>query len=98
MRNCGRISVLVTALQRPPALRLNRSQSVPNTSIRTVYFASSLSHETADALNAESGRIYSQVLVEQYRIYRKKGIWLSPKAQERYNDYLNCETPKLLHA
>lgn len=66
--------------------------------IRTVYFASHLSRETADALNAESGRIYSQVLIEQYRIYRKKGIWLSPGAQERYNDYLNRETPRLLHA
>lgn len=66
--------------------------------IRTVYFASRLPRATADALNAESGRIYSQVLVEQYRIYRKKGIWLSPKAQERYNDCLNREQSRLLHA
>ncbi len=66
--------------------------------IRAVYFRCHLPKAVADALNAESGRIYSQVLVEQYRIYRKKGVWLSPKAQERYNDYLNRETPKLLHA
>lgn len=66
--------------------------------IRTTYFQCSLPRATADALNAESGRIYSQVLVEQYRIYRKKSIWLSPKAQERYNDYLNHQRQKLLHA
>jgi putative transposase len=52
----------------------------------------------ADTLNAESGRIYSQVLIEQYRIYRKKGIWLASGAQERYNDYLNRGMPRLLHA
>jgi putative transposase len=52
----------------------------------------------ADALNRESGRIYTQVMVEQYRIYRKKGIWLSAKAQERYHDSLHAEQPRLLHA
>lgn len=55
-------------------------------------------HAVADALNAESGRIYSQVMVEQYRIYRKQGIWLSPKAQERLNDFYNANTQPLLHA
>jgi len=68
------------------------------TTARTVYFRCNLPKAFADALNAESGRIYTQVLVDHYRIYRKQGIWLSPKAQERYNDYLNRATPKLLHA
>jgi putative transposase len=67
-------------------------------SIRTIYFASKLPREVMDALNRESGRIYTQIKVEQYRIYRKKGIWLSPNAQERYNDYLNADAPRLLHA
>ncbi len=66
--------------------------------MRTVYFACHLPRADADALNAESGRIYSQVLVEQYRIYRKQGVWLSASAQERYNDYLNAGRPRLLHA
>lgn len=66
--------------------------------VRTVYFHCQLPKTVADRFNRESGRIYTQVLVEQYRIYRKKGIWLSPKAQERYNDYLNRARPKLLHA
>jgi putative transposase len=66
--------------------------------IRTLNFVCHLPQKTADALNAESGRIYSQVLVEQYRIYRRKSVWLSAGMQERYNDYLNRETPRLLQA
>ena len=49
-------------------------------------------------MNAESGRLYTSVMVEQYRIYRKKGVWLSPGAQERYSDFLNADAPRLLHA
>jgi putative transposase len=66
--------------------------------IRTAYFRCRLPRDEADALNAESGRIYSQVLVEHYRIYRKKGVWLSAQAQERYNDFLNREHAPLLHS
>jgi putative transposase len=69
-----------------------------NATLRTIYFASDLPRCVADALNHESGRIYTGVLVEQYRIYRKKGLWLSGGAQERYNDFLNADTPRLLHA
>jgi putative transposase len=49
----------------------------------------------ADGLNAESGRIYSQTLVWHYRIYRRKGHWLSKGAAERLGDSLS-ET--FLHA
>ncbi len=66
--------------------------------IRTVYFGCHLPRHTADALNAESGRIYTQVMVEQYRIYRKRGIWLSPQAQESLNDGYNAEQSALLHS
>jgi hypothetical protein len=69
-----------------------------HSTIRTVYFASHLPRAIADALNAESGRIYTQVMVEQYRIYRKTGTWLSPKVQERLNDFYNVSQPPLLHA
>ncbi len=49
----------------------------------------------ADALNRESGRVYTETLVWHYRIYRRKGIWLSPGAAERLGDYLS---PTTLHA
>jgi putative transposase len=66
--------------------------------IRTVYFRCDLPKSTADALNVESGRIYSQVLVEQYRLYRKRGQWLSGGAAEKLNDFYNREQPSFLHA
>ncbi len=75
-----------------------KEQSVSNLAVRTAYFASRLPRAIADKLNQESGRIYTQVMVEHYRIFRKKGIWLSAGAQERYNDFLNADRPKLLHA
>src|SRR5258708_15338634 len=50
--------------------------------LRTVQFACSLSKSEADALNAESGRIYTAMLVRHYRVYRKQGVWLAPAAGE----------------
>lgn len=64
--------------------------------IRTLQLACSLPKAEADALNRESGAIYSRTLVWQYRIYRRKGIWLSPSAQSRLEDRLGGST--LLHA
>jgi putative transposase len=66
--------------------------------IRTIYFRCNLPRTTADRLNLESGRIYTQVLVDHYRIYRKQGVWLSSKAQERLNDGYNAQRQPLLHA
>jgi putative transposase len=63
--------------------------------IRTHTFPCSLPRSEADALNRESGRIYSETLIWQYRIYRRKGIWLSPGASERLGDSLSSTT---LHA
>jgi hypothetical protein len=45
--------------------------------IRTVSFACNLPTKTADALNQESGRIYTEVMIEHYRIYRNHIIWLN---------------------
>jgi putative transposase len=56
--------------------------------IRTHVFACTLPKETADALNQESGRIYSGVLVEHYRILRHSNHWLSPGAGEKLSDLL----------
>jgi putative transposase len=54
--------------------------------LRTVQFPCSLPKAEADALNAESGRIYTDTLTQHYRRYRKQGIWLSPKSGERLED------------
>jgi hypothetical protein len=42
--------------------------------LRTVQVACTLPKVEADALNAESGRIYSDMLVQHYR---KQHVWLS---------------------
>jgi hypothetical protein len=63
--------------------------------IRSHTFRCVLPRADADALNRESGRVYTQTLIWQYRIYRRKGIWLSPGASERLGDFLSSTT---LHA
>src|SRR5512142_3304479 len=64
--------------------------------ITTRVFICSLPKETADALNRESGRIYTATLVEHYRVYRHTGNWLSPKADEKLSDFITGAT--ILHA
>lgn len=49
-----------------------------------------------DSLNRESGRIYTLTAVTHWRIYCKKGIWLSPRGAECLNDSLHGGT--ILHA
>jgi putative transposase len=56
----------------------------------------SLAKADADALNRESGRVYTNVLVWHYRIYRRTGHWLSEYAAKRLEDYLGEATT--LHA
>jgi alpha-1,2-mannosyltransferase len=64
--------------------------------LRTVQFAGTLPKPEADALNAESGRVYTDMLVRHYRLYRKQGIWLAPKSGERLEDAAG--EPTTLHA
>jgi putative transposase len=64
--------------------------------LRTAQFACTLPKPEADALNAESGRIYTDMLVRHYRLYRKQGVWLAPKNGERVEDALGG--PTTLHA
>ena len=63
--------------------------------IRTHTLACHLPRSEADALNRESGRVYTDVLVWHYRVYRRTGHWLSQGAAEKLNDSL---TPTTLHA
>jgi len=64
--------------------------------IRTVTIACSLPKAEADALNLESGAVYTRVLVEHYRVYRRTGHWLSVGAGCRIEDHLGG--PTILHA
>jgi putative transposase len=63
--------------------------------IRTHSLPCTLPKAAADTLNRESGRVYTETLVWHYRIYRRKGLWLSPGAAEKLGDFLSETT---LHA
>ena len=64
--------------------------------LRTVQVACTLPKALADALNAESGRIYTDMLVSHYRLYRKRDVWLSHENGERWEDLHGG--PTTLHA
>src|SRR5260221_11328107 len=64
--------------------------------LRTVQFACTLPKSDADALNAESARVYTEMLVRHYRVARKQEVWLAPPAGERLEDALGG--PTTLHA
>jgi len=64
--------------------------------IRTHIFRCSLPKQEADDLNRESGRLYTNTLVLHYRIYRKRGHWLSMYGGKRVEDAVGG--PTTLHA
>ncbi len=64
--------------------------------LRTAQVACALPKVEADALNAESGRIYTDMLVQHFRRYRKQRVWLSQKCGERLEDASGG--PTTLHA
>src|SRR5215475_1232012 len=64
--------------------------------LRTVQCPCSLPKREADTLNAESGRIYSDMLTLHYRLYRKQGVWLTRQNGERWEDLHGG--PTTLHA
>lgn len=68
--------------------------------IRTRILPCQMPHKLADALNQESGRLYTRALVEHYRIYRQTGHWLSPHSLEKLVDFYDMQEgrAKLLHA
>ena len=63
--------------------------------IRTHIIPCKLPRARADALNRESGRVYTGVLVAHWRIVRKKGHWLSEKSATRWSD---TRTTAVMHA
>jgi len=64
--------------------------------IRTHTLPCALPRPVADALNLESGRLYTQVLVTHWRVVRKHGQWLRPGTAEKLHDSFN--PTKRLHA
>ncbi len=66
--------------------------------MRTYRIRCKLEPAVANALNLESGRIYTRVLVEHWWIMRQTKHWLSPFGDERYNDFLDVDRPRLLHS
>jgi putative transposase len=63
--------------------------------IRTSIIRCHLKREKADALNRASGQIYTGLLVQHWRVVRKKSIWLSEKSGTRLSD---LRTTATLHA
>lgn len=63
--------------------------------ILTEVFRATQPKSILDECNMESGRIYTRTMVEHWRIYRNKGVWLSSGMDEKYNDFLY---PTSLHA
>ena len=66
--------------------------------IRTYILTCDLPRASADSLNRESGRIYTRVMVEHYRIYRKHGQWLCSGQAEKLDDTYHVEEKRILHA
>jgi hypothetical protein len=66
--------------------------------IRTHILPCALPRAEADALNRESGRIYTQVLVTHWRIVRKHRAWLGCYTAKKLNDWFRTDESPLLHA
>lgn len=54
--------------------------------LRVQYFRAHIDRALADALNAESGRVYTDALVRHWRVYRRHGHWLSRTAASKMQD------------
>lgn len=63
--------------------------------IRTIIFPCHLEKDRCDALNRESGRIYTQTMVTHYRTFRHIGHWLSQYGAMRFGDSMS---DTVLHA
>jgi len=64
--------------------------------IRTVSITCKLPNKVADSLNRESGRIYTEVMIEHYRVYRKHNLWLNNPKMQKYHDRISQSS--FLHA
>ena len=54
--------------------------------VRVHCFRARVARALADALNAESGRVYTDALVRHWRVYRRHRHWLSRKAASKLQD------------
>jgi putative transposase len=54
--------------------------------VRVHYFRAHIARALADALNTESGQVYTDALVRHWRIYRRHGHWLSRRAASKLQD------------
>lgn len=66
--------------------------------IRTHILSANINHEVADYLNLSSGKIYTDLLVNHWRVMRKKKIWLSRNADLRISNTLIKDNTVKLHA
>jgi putative transposase len=57
--------------------------------IRTKIFRARQPKSLLDELNRESGKVYTEVMVEHWRVYRKHGVWMRPFTEMKYNDRLH---------
>ena len=64
--------------------------------IRTHILKAQHERRQLDALNQESGRLYTLTMVWHWRIYRRQGKWIAPRQAERLGDSLHGGTT--LHA
>jgi putative transposase len=64
--------------------------------IRTRVFRATQPKSELDALNLESGRLYTLTMAWHWRIYRRHGKWIAQRQAERLNDSLHGGT--ILHA
>jgi len=65
--------------------------------LRVIYFRAQINPSLADALNQESGRVYTDALVRHWRVYRRHGHWLSRKAASKLQD-VELGASTLLHS
>jgi putative transposase len=66
--------------------------------IRTFIFNCRLPLAICDELNQESGRVYTRILTTHYRVYRKKGRWLTHFTARRLDDFYGAADERLLNS
>ena len=66
--------------------------------IRTYIIECKLKREIADALNLNSGRIYSGIVSRHWRLLKQKGLWLSEKSLTKLSDLRLASRDLPMHA
>jgi putative transposase len=66
--------------------------------IRTRIIRCELDRERCDALNLNSGRIYSNIVSRHWRLFNQKGLWLSEKSLTKLSDMRLASKDIPMHA